>query len=251
MTNPREDSSLEPEQAEHHQYTTGSRLEISRILHSLVRQAPPVQVALGGDDIFTTAVIGVDDDEDYLLLECGRDHELKNRVLDLQKLLCSTSLEKIKIQFACRPAELVDHDGEEAFKTALPRELMRLQRREYYRMSTPANNPIKCTITIRRGDKTLNLDFGLLDISCGGVAVITPPEQFSPELGKVYASVIHLPGANPLRASIQARNAFMITLADGKITERSGFAFVNLTENQVSAVQRYIMELERQRKSRG
>jgi hypothetical protein len=42
----------------------------------------------------------------------------------------------------------------------------------------------------------------------------------------------------------------MITLADGKITERSGFAFVNLTENQVSAVQRYIMELERQRKAR-
>jgi hypothetical protein len=66
-----------------------------------------VQVALGGEDIFTTTVIGVDDDEDYLLLECGRDHQLKNRVLDLQKLLCSTSLEKIKIQFACRPAELV------------------------------------------------------------------------------------------------------------------------------------------------
>ena len=251
MTDPREDPALMPEEAEHHQYTTGSRLEISRILHSLERQAPPVQVSLGPEDVFTTSVIGVDDDEEYLLLESTPDLGLRNRVLDLQKLLCSTSLEKIKIQFACRPAELVEYDGREAFKTALPRELMRLQRREYYRMSTPANNPVKCTITMRRGDKMVNLDFILLDISCGGIAVITPPEQFSPELGKVYTSIIHLPGSNPLRASIQARNAFMITLADGRITERSGFAFVNLTENQVSNVQRYIMELERQRKARG
>jgi hypothetical protein len=96
---------------------------------------------------------------DYLLLECGHDPEVRNRVLDLQKLLCSTSLEKIKIQFSCRPAELAVHDGQEVFKTALPRELMRLQRREYYRMGTPANTPVKCTITTRRGDKAVRPRF--------------------------------------------------------------------------------------------
>ena len=41
------------------------------------------------------------------------------------------------------------------------------------------------------------------------------------------------------------------TLDNGKVTERSGFAFVNLTENQLSTIQRYIMDLERLRKGRG
>jgi c-di-GMP-binding flagellar brake protein YcgR len=61
--------------------------------------------------------------------------------------------------------------------------------------------------------------------------------------------VLHLPGTAALRTRVQARNAYMMKLANGKITQRSGFAFVNLRESMLSTIQRYIMSLERQRKN--
>ncbi len=236
--------------SEHHEYVTKSRLEIRRILNSIIEQAAPVTVPVGGDDFFLTSIVGIDEDEDFLFFACTENNQHTEQMLDQENMLCSTSLEKIKIQFGCRPIEFTPYEGQQTLKTEVPRELMRLQRREYYRMMTPANPPVKCTLSTRRGATPVNLEFSLLDISCGGVAIITPPEIFAPALGTVYTCLIHLPGTNPLRAQVQARNAFMITLPDGKLTERSGFAFINLTENQVSAVQRFIMELERQRKVR-
>ena len=89
----------------------------------------------------------------------------------------------------------------------------------------------------------------LVDISCGGIAVLTPPELFTPELGANYDCALHLPGSAALRTQVQARNAFMMRLANGKVAQRSGFAFVNLRESMLATVHRYIMVLERQRKT--
>jgi len=235
--------------AEHHRYLTKSRLEIRRILNSIMEQGATLSTPVGGDDMLMS-IVAVDEDEDYLLFDASQHHQYKEKALEQEQLFWSTSLEKIKIQFGCQPIEFTQHERQRVLKTEIPRELMRLQRREYYRMATPVSPPVKCTLNTRKGSTPVTLEFNLLDISCGGVSVVTPPEVFAPELGAVYSCVVDLPGKQ-LRAHVQARNAFMTTLDNGKVTERSGFAFVNLTENQLSTIQRYIMELERQRKGRG
>jgi c-di-GMP-binding flagellar brake protein YcgR len=235
--------------AEHHRYLTKSRLEIRRILNSIMEQGATLSTPVGGDDLITS-IVAVDEDEDCLLFDSAQQHQHNENALEQEQLFWSTSLEKIKIQFGCPPIEFTEHEGRRVLKTEIPRELMRLQRREYYRMSTPINPPIKCTLNTRRGATAVTLELKVLDISCGGVSMVTPPEVFAPELGAVYSCIVDLPG-KPLRAHVQARNAFMTTLDNGKVTERSGFAFVNLTENQLSTIQRYIMDLERQRKGRG
>jgi c-di-GMP-binding flagellar brake protein YcgR len=94
-----------------------------------------------------------------------------------------------------------------------------------------------------------SVELSLIDISCGGIAVLTPPELFRPELGACYDCTIHLPGATALRTRVQARNAFMMTLASGKSAQRAGFAFVDLRESMLATIQRYIMGLERKRKN--
>ena len=127
---------------------------------------------------------------------------------------------------------------------------MRLQRREYYRMAIPVSAPVKCTLSAVDGDTSAAVQLNVLDISCGGIAVLTPPEMFSPELGNHYACTIQLPGIPPLRMKVQARNGFMVKLATGKPMQRNGFAFVNLPENMLAAIQRYIMNVERERRTR-
>jgi c-di-GMP-binding flagellar brake protein YcgR len=237
-------------ESDYHQYGIGSRIEISQLLHAIMRQTTLITASVGNDDFFLTTIIAIDDEDGYLLFESGRQTEQAQRVLKKQRLLCSTSLDKVKIQFVCEDIEAVEYEGHAAFKCALPREMMRLQRREYYRMAIPMGAPVKCTLSAVDGDGTAAVQLNLLDISCGGIAMLTPPDMFSPELGTQYACTIHLPGVPALRTRVQARNGFMLKLANGKLTQRSGFAFVKLPESMLAAIQRYIMNIERERRTR-
>jgi c-di-GMP-binding flagellar brake protein YcgR len=234
---------------DYHQYSIASRLEISQILRAIMRNAGLITASVGGSEFFLTSIVRVDDEAGYMMLECERGGKHVGRVLDKQHLLCSTSLDKIKIQFVCAGIEATQCDGRDAFKAPLPVELLRLQRREYFRMTTPIANPVKCTLSLPHNDTRATVELSLIDISCGGIAVMTPHELFSPELGATYDCVLHLPGTTALRTRAQARNAYMMKLANGKITQRTGFAFVNLRESMLSVIQRYIMGLERQRKN--
>jgi c-di-GMP-binding flagellar brake protein YcgR len=236
--------------ADYHQYAVASSLEISQLLRAIMRQAGLITATTGGDDFFLTSIVAIDDDEGCLMLECERNGRHVERVLAKQRLLCSTTLDKIKIQFVCKRIEVAECDGRDAFKCALPQELSRLQRREYYRISTPIMAPVKCTLVLPPGAPRATVDLNLIDISCGGIAVLTPPELFTPELGSDYDCTIHLPGGAPIRTRIQARNAYIMKLPNGKGAQRSGFAFLNLRENLLSTIQRYIMGLERQSKLR-
>ena len=235
---------------DYHQYVIGSRIEITQLLHGIMRQTALVSASVGNDDSFLTTIVAIDDQEGYLLLERARATEQARRVLSKQRLLCSTSLDKVKIQFVCEDIEEAEFERHPVFKLALPHELMRLQRREYYRMPIPLSIPVKCALSSVDGDTTAAVQLNLLDISCGGIAVLTPPEMFSPELGKHYACALHLPGIPALRTQVQARNGFMQKMANGKPMQRSGFQFVSLSQSMLSQIQRYIMNVERDRRTR-
>lgn len=243
-----------PAPSDFHQFAIASRLEINQLLHAIMRQPALVTASIGGDDFFLTTIVAIDDDEDYLLLECARQDEQAQRVLRKQRLLCSTSLDKIKIQFVCEMIEEVSYDGHAAFKTPLPQELVRLQRRNYYRMAVPMTAPVKVALAAAEGSAEgkapAKVELNLLDISCGGIAVVAPPEVFSPELGTQYSCTIHLPGVPALSTRVQARNGSMLRLANSKLTQRSGFQFIKLPESMLAAIQRYIMRTERERRAR-
>lgn len=203
-----------------------------------------------GDEFFLTSLIAVNDDDDTILLECGRHDKLNNHVLHKQRLLCSTSLDKIKIQFTCRDIAQVEYEGQPAFRMSLPTDLLRLQRREFYRMTTPIVAPVKCALSVLRNDTPATIELNLVDISCGGIAVLTPADKFTPELGTNYGCTLRLPHSSALRCEVQARNAYMIRLANGKVSQRMGFAFIKMPESLHAAIQRYIMAMERERRMR-
>src|SRR5689334_12440969 len=104
------------------QYVTVSRLEISQILHALAREATLVTASVGPDNLFLTSVLEVDEEGDLVLIESGKYNQHKERALERGRLLCTTSLEKIKIRFRLEPVTLATHGGQEAFAAPLPAE---------------------------------------------------------------------------------------------------------------------------------
>src|SRR5450631_2527289 len=146
MTNPFANSSDSALDAaiDYHQYSIASRLEISQLLRAIMRNAGLITASVDGDsDFFLTSIVRVDDEARFLMFECERHGKHVQRVLSKQHLLCSTSLDKIKIQFVCEDIELAVCDGHDAYKASWPQELLRLQRREYFRMATPIATPVK------------------------------------------------------------------------------------------------------------
>jgi c-di-GMP-binding flagellar brake protein YcgR len=231
-------------------FMVGSRLEITHILHAIMREAALITVTLNASDFFLTSIMAIDESTDSMFLERGRSGPRLSSALKTRRLPCSTTLDKIKIRFTCEGIEATDYAGNDAYRIALPAEMLRIQRREYYRMPAPLIAPVKCRISNDENTADAGVELNLCDISCGGIAVQSPPALFTPDLGDCYLCTILLPGTPGLHVTIQARNAFMIALPNGKITQRSGFAFVNPPENISASVQRYILNLERQRRTR-
>jgi c-di-GMP-binding flagellar brake protein YcgR len=232
-------------------YVSASQLEIVGILNAIMRQSTKVTTSADGGEPFVTSIVAIDEEPGQLLLEFAPSLKLNQALLPSQLLLCSTRLDKISIKFECEYIEATRHEGRAAIRVEMPTKLLRLQRREAYRMPAPPAAPVKCSIATVRKGKPVTVEVSLFDISAGGVGLITPPDLFMPEIGKTYACTLQLPGIGALQARIQARSGFATTLPDGKVTQRSGFAFVDLPGKMLATIQRYIMNLERERNARG
>lgn len=233
-------------------FLVDSRLEILHILHAIMREATLITVNVDVNDFFLTSVLAIDDDAGYLYLERGRSRPPLSNVFKNRRLHYNTTLDRIKIRFTSTGIETVMHAGGEAYRVPVPDELARIQRREFYRVPTPIMTPLKCHISgIETRDGThRSVELAVADISCGGVAVQSPPELFTPELGTQYHCTLLLPDSAGLRLTVQARNAFVQTLRSGKITQRCGFSFQNAPEALLAGIQRYILHLERQLRAR-
>ena len=151
-----------------------------------------------------------------MTLDYGSNDEMNQRALAADKLFCVTSHDKVRVQFLLRgwtvsPAATV----RPAFRAALPESLLRLQRREYYRLTTPIARPFKCLIPIRWPQwHRRQIEANVIDISGGGLAVMVPPAGLAFEPGMEFHNCrIELPEVGIIVSTLQVRNVFDVTLA--------------------------------------
>lgn len=203
-------------------------------------------------DSFLTAILAITPDERYLVLDAANDPAINRRVEGAGQLICVTQLDKIKIQFAVGRIERFPFEGHESLRVPIPEVLLRLQRREFYRLTAPASHSLTCLIPIaHEGGSIKSVEAEVVDISGGGLAVMVPPHglPFAPEMEFPDCRLM-LPEAGPLATALRVRNLFRITNRDGTVQLRAGCEFVNLPGNMASIIQRYILKAERERNAR-
>ncbi|MFT3457849.1 flagellar brake protein [Klebsiella pneumoniae] len=115
--------------------------QLRQLLRSLIDQRSLINAHIDGRDrSFPTALLDLDEDEDYLLLD-GSPQEASNRAAEqADHLLCFAQLERVLVRFRLHELQRVDNDGHVAFRAPLPDELVHLQRRELYRLETPVTD---------------------------------------------------------------------------------------------------------------
>jgi c-di-GMP-binding flagellar brake protein YcgR len=234
-------------------YLLHSKKEILFILRAMRDKGDLITVYFNqGNDFLLTTLLAVTADGDALLLDPGSNAEMNRRALASDKLICTASHDKVKIQFILRRLTKTEYEGREAFRAAVPEELLRLQRREFYRLTTPIAHPLRCLIPVRLADGSQStVETTVIDISGGGLAVMAPPEGIEFETDHLFENCrIELPDVGTVLATLRVRNVFEFTLRNGARTRRAGCQFLDLSGQMLTLIQRYIIRVERERKAR-
>ncbi|SFV02896.1 flagellar brake protein [Pseudoduganella namucuonensis] len=235
-----------------HDFEVESRKEIIGLLRSIGEKNQLIRMLVHGEaDVCVTSILEVDADNNSVILDCSINPEQNQRVVGAKALSYETTLDKIRILFSSERVEKCTFEGAPAFKIPLPASLIRLQRREYYRMNTPVSNPVRAVIPLPAELGGGSSSFPLADISCGGIAILDNKLLLGDSIGKKYEDCrIDLPEVGTVVTSLQIRNMIDLTLLNNKSNRRLGCQFVDMPRGALNAVQRYITKLERERNAR-
>jgi c-di-GMP-binding flagellar brake protein YcgR len=233
-----------------HDFEIESHKEILALLRSIGEKNQLIRMLINGQaDVCVTSILDVT--ASHILLDCSIDKQQNRRILNTETVGFETTLDKIRIMFSGGQVEEALHDGRPALKILLPTTLIRLQRREYYRMATPLGLPVMVTITlpVELGEGVHAMP--LADISCGGIALLDSRRLLPNTIGLNYpACVIDLPHVGIINTTLQIRNSLDLTLLNSKPSRRLGCRFVDIPRSMLADVQRYITRLERERNAR-
>lgn len=240
---------LEP--GSYSQYLLGSRNEIVAVLRALRADHARITVYFNaGRDFLLTTLVALEDDA--VILDYGSDPAMNRRALEADKLFCATQQDRIKIQFILRGVSEISYEGRPAFRAGYPDTLLRLQRREFFRLTVPVARPLRCIVPYIDADgNRAQMAIHVLDISGGGMAVMTPPEGIGFESGAEFPNCrLELPEVGTIVATVRICTVFEMTLRNGNVVRRAGCQFVHLPGQMMTLVERYIIKVERERKAR-
>lgn len=232
------------------QYLLRERREIAYVLRQLAAKRSMITAYLADSTRFImSSVLSVTDDDKRVFLDLGVDEALNAEAARSNNLLCVTQLEKVKVQFSISQPHIEPFGKYPALVAPTPDILLRLQRREYYRLNAPIADSLICRIP--EPGEGRRVEARVIDISGGGVAVIIPPRDMIIAADQRYMDCrLDLPEFGPITTTLRIRNIFKLTNRAGTEMLRAGCQFEDMPTPMANAIQRYILRVERDRKSR-
>jgi c-di-GMP-binding flagellar brake protein YcgR len=231
-------------------YAVDDRREILQLLKALIAKRPLLAAHVDHGPSFITVALALTPDDASLIIDASPDETLNARAGSAAQIVLTTRLDNVKLQFAlATPAQTI-HADRPALVALVPGSMLRLQRREYFRLATPQSAPLLCSITHESGDgRTKTVSVRILDISGGGLAVVVPPDEIAFEAGAEFDHCsLRLPDGEPLAVRLKVRNLFQVEKPNGVKVMRAGCEFFGLSSAVTARIQRYMFKLERDRR---
>jgi len=240
----------EAEAPELERYWLYSDVEIAAVLTRVCGERVPMTVYWGNDGEFAvTQVLEIDTASAELEFDLPNLAHQQTRLLAAEELVCVAFVENIKLQFTVRSPRRSSSGGYPSFRVGCPERVLRLQRREYYRVRTPETLSASCLVPYT-GDREQYESLRVLDLSVGGLALLAYPRHFDLNMASVMdRCYLDLPGVGTV--NVRVRVAHVETSADGE-TRRLGCEFVDLSPQARMMLQRYVQRIDvEQRHRRG
>jgi len=162
----------DPHSSEHEgqlaRFTLHSRTEILFLLRAIQKRKLLVNLDLPGSrQIIVTSVLKVNESSNTLILDSARGDALNHELLSGKGAEFVTQLDGVSITFATGPVTLCEYEKLPALRIALPRAIIRLQRREHFRVPMPIANPVRCIVPALSTEDNEPISAHIVDIGCG------------------------------------------------------------------------------------
>lgn len=233
---------FDPEASE--RFILRNRAEIRSQLISLSRTPDIITAYFNeGRQFILTAVLGVIDERGLLVLDVGPDDEVTHKAIESGQLHCTTRHAGVPIRFTCNQLQSARFQARAAIATPIPDSLYRMQRREFFRVTTPKLNGPRCVIPDSRGGLPHQLT--VIDISAGGAGLLELSGRLQTELFQRFEDCrLFLPEHSEITTHLVVRNISHLTQQNGDSIPRYGVAFEGMSPNDNATLQRYIFHLQ-------
>jgi c-di-GMP-binding flagellar brake protein YcgR len=220
------------------------RLEISKFLRSIEEKKSLMKIYIQQRAVAVSAtILNVDPENSAIILEDSAEGDLKG-LHENEDVSYEITLDSARILFSSQEVSPCEHDNRPALRLSLPKSLMRIQRRDSYRLDVPVTDPATCRITLPGNAGTVSLQ--VKDISTGGVSVVDNQQMLGSSTGTLYSSCqLDLPGTGTLSVKLQVMRFMNEALPFEQESRHVGCKFVDLHNSTEIQVQNYISSLER------
>lgn len=225
-------------------YQVYSKREIISILRGLMETNQLVRMVFNnGSETIVTTILEVNEGTGMVYVDCGKNREQNQRIVDSDNISFETTLDRIRIIFFSRYLDGCLHEDRAAFCFAIPETLVRLQRREFYRVPAP-REPVRFIYETAEGPKETIMF--LRDISAGGLGLLDEEMVLDSTAGKIYKGCkIVLGPKKVVTVNLKMRNSQEAKAPNGNKFRRIGCEFVEMPNSTLMTLQRYITKLER------
>ncbi|MGD0959275.1 MAG: flagellar brake protein [Methylomonas sp.] len=240
---------------------TNPKLVISH-LTDVYKNRCIISAHFGSDnESFLTAITEFDPKKDSLIVDGAPNEDLNVQLLNSTKVVFRTQMDGIKVVFSGRNVKKIPSAGRTAFKMSMPDAVFWLQRRQYYRVRIPLshtgsfcevssgksvselNNPLEDSVTLR-----------IVDLSISGFAIINSAAEFA----NLFAAGKEFRNCKLFLENGESENIGFVIIeatenleSSAQFEQRIGCLFVDLPPAFESGIQRYMRDIERQKRNLG
>lgn len=195
---------------------------------------------------FLSALLGVDVDQARLILDCSGSPDLNRRFREADRATLVGRPGGIHVQFSIGGPQEINFQGAKAFSVPLPKFLVRLQRRDAFRIETPRVRPLEVLGRLPEG-QLLKLPAHDVSVAGAGVSSAEPPNALA--AGMLLPNChMQLPDdSKPLYFGAMVAHITEFESRLGALHWRIGLRFVSLQADDEAHIQRYIARIERER----
>lgn len=194
---------------------------------------------------FSTVLLGINQTHDLLIFDTAPSDNINILATKGSKLYCATSVNDVPVEFVLNTPCQATLAGKSIFVTQLPDVLVRVQRREFFRVTIPSSMAASCYI--RTDEQRIRVE--VTDISIGGLSIVIDgelPLEF--ELYEVYERCeVQLSLDESFMVNLEVRNHINKKNKKNKKITQIGFAYKNASGAIQSQVQRFIFNIESKR----
>lgn len=200
-----------------------------------------------GDDLFMTTLLAVLPQRQVVIFDCSGAETMNRKLLALGQGSFVGRPDGIHVQFKLERISETLYGGSRAFAAPLPGFIVRLQRRESFRIETPRVRPLMFFGRLPDGGL---LECAAHDISVDGIGLLAQQLPAGLSAGAHLPNChFHLPEeVHELFCAATVRHVTELESRTGLRQWRLGLQFEHLPAADEQRIQRYIARIERDRR---